>query len=201
MLKLYGSSQSRSVRVLWTLNELGLQFEHFPVLPGQARTPEHLKRNPNGHVPVLDDNGQLIFESLAINMHLAEAYGSAPFWPATLGDRATLYQWTLWSQTEVEWAYALVLRHTVILPPEQRSAEVVEQVKGQFAHPLGVLNNYLSGRQYLIGETFSVADLNVAGMLRTLPRVKVELSAYPALFAWLNRCLEREAYQKALKMP
>jgi glutathione S-transferase len=81
MIKLYGTSKSRSARALWTLEELGLKYEHVPVETTKAKSPEHLRLNPNGHVPVLEDDGKIFWESMAINLYLAAKYGKAPLWP------------------------------------------------------------------------------------------------------------------------
>ena len=93
MLKVYGTSMSRAGRALWAAEELGLKFEHLPVgLDGSTRKPEHLRLNPNGHIPVIDDDGTILWESMAINLYLAEKYGKAPLWPSSAGDRARAYQ-------------------------------------------------------------------------------------------------------------
>ena len=102
MTTLYGTSQSRAPRSLWALEELGVKYDHVPTGVPETRTPEHLKRNPNGHIPVLEDGGQHFWESMAINLYLAEKYGKAPFWPASVVDRGHAYQWSFWAMTELE---------------------------------------------------------------------------------------------------
>lgn len=86
MIKLYGSAMSRAGRSLWALEEVGVNYERVLVGTaggGESRKPEYLKINPNGHVPALDDNGTIIWESMAINLYLAEKYGKSPLWPST----------------------------------------------------------------------------------------------------------------------
>jgi glutathione S-transferase len=201
MLKLYGTSQSRTVRCLWALGEMGLKFEHIPTKQAETHTPAHLKLNPNGHIPVLDDDGLVLFESLAINMYLAEKYGRAPLWPASNADRGALYQWTLWSQTEVEWAFFLLVRNRILFPPEKRSEEVVQQAIAQLETPFAVLESHLGTREYMLGKEFTLADLNLASVMRSFGRVGVDTGKYAAMTTWLQKCLGREAYQNALKMP
>src|SRR2546421_8280175 len=118
MLKIYGTVLSRAGRVAWTAEELGLKFEHFPVAPGEngSRKPEHLKINPNGHVPAIDDDGTIIWESMAINLYLVEKYGKAPLWPAKIEDRAHAYQWSFWGVTETEPHLITAFLNRIILP-------------------------------------------------------------------------------------
>jgi glutathione S-transferase len=79
MIKLYGRSMSRAARLLWAVEELGLKYEHIPTsFTGGRRTPERVKLNPNRRLPVLHDQGLIIWESLAINLYLAEKGGAAP---------------------------------------------------------------------------------------------------------------------------
>ncbi|MBV8450925.1 MAG: glutathione S-transferase, partial [Deltaproteobacteria bacterium] len=97
MLKIYGTWLSRAARPLWAAEELGLKYEHIPTsFRGGTRTPEHLKLNPNGRIPVIDDDGMIIWESMAINLYLAQKYGKAPFWPSHAEARAHALQWSFW---------------------------------------------------------------------------------------------------------
>src|SRR5437868_6997518 len=103
MIKLFGRSRSRASRALWMLEEIGIAYEHVPVEPHtESRASDYLLINPNGHIPALDDDGFILWESLAINLYLAEAYAGAPMWPAAVKDRARAYQWSLWAANEVE---------------------------------------------------------------------------------------------------
>jgi glutathione S-transferase len=101
MLKLYGTRMSRAARSLWALEELGLKYEHVPLnTQGDSRKPEYLKVNPNGHVPALEDDAQVFWESMAVNLYLAEKYGKPPLWPSSAADHGQAYQWSLWVMTE-----------------------------------------------------------------------------------------------------
>src|SRR5258708_501291 len=103
-IKLYGIPQSRSSRCLWMLEELGAPYENVPVhFVGDTRKPEFLRINPNGHIPALDDDGLVLFESLAINLHLARKYGAPKrLWPEAPDDQSRSIQWSFWAMTEVE---------------------------------------------------------------------------------------------------
>src|SRR5262245_17063120 len=102
MLKLFGQTRSRASRSLWMLEEIGIPYEHMPVRPyTESQSAEYLHINPNGHIPSLEDDGFVLWESLAINMYLAETYAGAPLWPAGAKDHALVYQWSLWAANEI----------------------------------------------------------------------------------------------------
>jgi len=200
MTTLYGTSQSRAPRSLWALEELGVKYNHVPTGVPETRTPEHLKRNPNGHIPVLEDGGQHFWESMAINLYLAEKYGKAPFWPASVADRGHAYQWSFWAMTEVEPHLIAILMNKLFLPAEQRSEQAVSNAAAALKAPLGVLDGHLKGRQYLLGNDFTIADLNAASVLSLAAYVQFDISGTPVAKAWYDKCLARPAFQKARAM-
>ena len=123
-LKIYGVARSRASRVLWMAKELGLDYEHVKVdfATGETRRPEHLALNPNGHIPVIDDDGFVLWESMAINLYLAKKYGAGGLYPARLEDEARAWQWSFWGMTEVERPVLTALFNRAILPEGQRDA-------------------------------------------------------------------------------
>ena len=201
MLKLYGTSKSRSARCLWALEELGLKYEHVPVEVSKVKSPEHLKLNPNGHIPVLDDDGEIFWESMAINLYLAAKYGKAPMWPESHEGRGHAVQWSFWGMTETEPLLLTILRNRLLLPPEQRNEQAAVQAVAAVQGPLKVLDGALKGREYLLGKDFTIADLNVAGVLSFAMLAKLDLTAAPTAQAWLQKCLGREAFKKARSLP
>src|SRR5882724_2686518 len=103
MITLFGQARSRAARSLWMLEEIDVPYEHVPTAPyTESRAPDYLRINPNGHIPSLDDSGFILWESLAINLYLAESYASEPFWPADVKNRALVYQWSFWAATGIE---------------------------------------------------------------------------------------------------
>ena len=163
-LKIYGVARSRAARVLWMAKELGLDYEHIKVdfATGETRRPEHLALNPNGHIPVIDDDGFVLWESMAINLYLAKKHGMGGLYPAGLEDEARAWQWSFWGMTEVERPVLTALFNRVILPENQRDAAAADQAEKTLAQPLGVLHGALGHSAYLLGGDFTVADLNVA---------------------------------------
>jgi glutathione S-transferase len=201
MLKLYGTSKSRAARSLWALEELGLKYEHVPVEVAKAKSPEHLRLNPNGHIPVLEDDGEIFWESMAINLYLAAKYGKAPFWPESHEDRGHAVQWSFWGMTETEPHLITILRNRMLLPPDQRNEQAAVAAVAAMQAPLKVLDGALKGRDHLLGKDFTIADLNLSSVLSFAVLAKLDMSATPAAQAWLGKCLGREAFKKVRSLP
>jgi glutathione S-transferase len=201
MIKVYGIVASRALRTLWMCAELGIEHELVTTdtRSGATRTPEYLKLNPNGHVPVIDDGGFILYESMAINLYLAQKHADKGLWPADLKQQALCYQWSFWGMMECEGLLLQVLQHRVLLPADRRSEDKAVQAIENLQKPFKVLNDYLAGRQFLVGEKFTVADLNVAAILNWTKGGKVDLAAHPNLNAWLNACTGRPTFKAALK--
>ena len=200
MIKLYGITQSRAFRPLWLLKELDLPFEHIPLdFHGDAlKQTDYRALNPNGRVPTLVDGDLVLWESMAINLYLARRYGKdIGLWPDSVDGEARAWQWSFWVMTEVEHALLTVLMHGRVLPEAKRDAERAARNLAALAKPFRVLDQALAEREYLIGEHFSVADLNVASVLVWCKPARVALKDYPHLDAWLGRCLARPARKQA----
>ena len=198
MVKLYGSSMSRAGRSLWALEEAGVKFEQ--VLVAETRKPEYLKINPNGHVPALDDDGTILWESMAINLYIAEKYGKAPLWPSTVDGHGACYQWSLWCMTEVETPMLDVVHHRMMLPAEQRDEKVALAGIEKLKAPLKVLDDHLQKSDYLLGKEFTIADLNVASVLSIAQYIQLDLSATANAQKWSQKCLGRAANLRAVAM-
>jgi glutathione S-transferase len=196
MTKLHGTSRSRSARSLWALEELGVAYEHNPMPTTDAKSAAHLKLNPNGHVPVLEDDGVVLWESMAINLYLADKYGKNSLWPQDAAGRAEAYKWSFWAMTEVEPHLLTILRNRVMAPPENRDEKAAQAAVENLKAPLNALEESLKGKEYLLGKSFTIADLNVAAVMSWIPMMKLDLSSTPAVAAWLQKCLGREANKK-----
>jgi glutathione S-transferase len=195
-LRIYGIARTRAFRALWIAKELGLDYEHVPVEIGAAgaRQPDYLAINPNGRLPAIDDAGFVLWESLAITLYLAKKHGR--LYPTTLEGEAKAWQWSLWAVQEVDRGVNIWSLHAIRLPPEDRDAARREEALRVIAPPFGVLERALADRPYLLGDEFTVADLNVAAVISRA--IDMDLSATPRLSDWLRRCLGRPAARAAL---
>jgi glutathione S-transferase len=202
-LKIYGVARSRAFRPLWMAGELGISYEHVKVdfADGSTRRPDYLAINPNGHVPAIDDDGFTLWESMAINLYLAKKYssGAGGLYPAQLQDEARAWQWSFWGMTEVERPALTVLLNR-IGPEERRDAAAADEAERALAAPLKVLDAAVTATPYLIGNKFTVADLNVASILAWARQARVNLAAFPRAEAWLKACHDRPAAQAARQL-
>ncbi len=199
-LRIYGIARTRAFRVLWVAKELGLGYEHLPIEIGDAgaRAPEFLAMNPNGRLPVIADGGFVLFESLAITLYLAKKHANGALYPGTLEGEARAWQWSLWAVTEVDRGVNIWSLHAVRLPAGERDAAKRDEALQVLAAPFKVLDAAVAKQPYLLGEDFTVADLNVAAVISRA--IDMDLSAVPRLEAWLTRCLERPAARAALAL-
>ena len=199
MLRLYGSARSRAVRVLWMLGELNLKYEHKDWLPRspETKTPEYLALNANARVPTIDDDGFILSESMAINAYLAKKHKS-PLYPADPKNEALVMQWSLWETDRLDRQIVNYCRHTADLPEAERKQAVVDESWKEIVPAFDALEKALSKSEWLAGPQFSVADLNVAAAL--FRALTLDLGKWPKLNAWLHKCWNRPAAQKAKAM-
>jgi glutathione S-transferase len=203
MLKIYGAPHSRAFRVIWLANEIGIPYEHVPVtfsVPNaQCKEPWYVALNPNGLVPSIDDNGFVMWESAAINLYLAETYQSS-LYPVTPQDRGRMLQWTFFAANEVEPALITLFRNRVFFPPEQRNSTLADQAEATLRTKLAILEQQLVKTPFFGGDKWDMADFMVACVLYVLTRLKLDLTAYPKLDAWLVASINRPAAQAARKL-
>ena len=178
-LTIYGCYRSRATRVVWLANELGLPFNHVPVIqayrlpdpnapgvPLHTRSADFLKINPNGHIPSIDDNGFKLHESLAINLYLARKHGG-PLAPKDVQEEGLAAMWSLWAATECETHALNLTYHLAAYPPEKRDLGIVAAALAALPAPFAVLDKALAeGGGYVMGGRFTVADINVAEVIR-----------------------------------
>ncbi|HSN41491.1 MAG TPA: glutathione S-transferase family protein [Burkholderiales bacterium] len=199
MLRIYGSAKSRALRVLWMAGELGIPYEHKDWLPRspETRTLEFHALNPNYRVPVIDDDGFVLSESMAINFYLAKKHKS-PLYPADLRHEALALQWSLWETDRLDRQIVTYCRHTKDLPQAERKPEVADAAWKEIMPAFDALEAALAKSAWLAGPAFSVGDLNVASALYRA--LWLDLADWPHLQAWLNRCWERPAAKRARAM-
>jgi glutathione S-transferase len=197
---LYGIAASRAARCLWALEETGMPYEHVKtVMRKDTSTPEFLKINPNGRVPALVDGDVTLCESLAINTYVVKKAGG-DLAPKNLAEDAAAQQWSLWAMTETEKPLLRALFHTLGLMGREKDPAIVAECVTELERPFKVLDAHLAGKDWLMGDRFTVADLNVASVLSWAKGARLDLGAYPNISRWLDACLGRPAFGKVREM-
>lgn len=208
MLTIYGVYRSRAARNLWLAGELGIPFNHVPVVQGyrlkdaqaagapiNTRSPEFLKINPGGQIPAMEDDGLVLTESLAINLYLARKHGG-PLGPATVAEDGQMTMWTLWAATTVEPQSVLVLYHRLGNPTVEKKPEIADSAVAALRGPFAVLDAHLAKNGgHVVGGRFTVADVNVAEVVRYAMPAPELFEAAPNVKEWLAACHARPAFK------
>lgn len=202
-ITLYGYNASRATRNLWVLEELNLPYQQDKVKTRDpsSRTPEYLAINPMGFIPSLKDGDAVMFESLGINVYLAQKYGAGKLWPTDKPSQARCLQWTMWCATGLEGYVITMVVQKLFTPEEKRSEAVYKTAEANMHTELKVLEGVLSNQAYVCGDSFSVGDINIACVLASLPRIGVDVGVtYPSVKRWLDASLARDANQRVIAM-
>jgi glutathione S-transferase len=154
---------------------------------------DYRRLNPNARIPTLVDGDLVLWESMAINLYLAQKYEGPMHCagPEVLGVAA---QWSFWGMLEMEALLLDLLNHRAVLPEFARDPSYAERDELLLERPLGVLNDTLAGREYLVSNGFTVADLNVAAILVWGKMGRLNMSGHAEVARWFAACLARPAY-------
>jgi glutathione S-transferase len=208
MLTVYGVYRSRASRNYWMAEELGLKFKSVPVIQGRrladpeaegaplnTRSAAFLAVNPMGLIPAIKDDDLVVSESLAINLYLARKYGG-PLAGRTVQEEGLLAMWTMWAATEVEPYTVKVVRvYDDADDNTEAGKAAIEASVSALKLPLDVLEQRLAGHDYIVGDRFTVADLNIAEVLRYVQTEQQLFESRSNLKAWIERCQSRPAYK------
>ncbi len=197
MLKIYGPARSRASRSLWMAEEIGLPYEHidFAGMETDERNEVLTGVNPMAKVPAIEDGDLKLFESMAINLYLAEQYGTE-LWPDNEPDRARTVQWSVFAMTEIEPPLVQLFLERVIHTDENRDKDNEAKALNDLVRPMKVLDVHLEGQDHLLGDKFSTADLNLASIFTLGQVARYDMMEYPNVADWANRCLDRPAYKR-----
>ena len=203
-LQVWGRLNSLNVqKVMWALDEIGLAYEHIPAGGdfGLLETPEFLRRNPNGWVPVIDDDGTVVWESGAILRYLCAAHSPGVLWPEDPRRRALADQWMEWSQTTLQphlngffWGWWRT-------PPAQRDPPRNAQLLAAAQADLALLDAHLASHPYVGGDHLTLGDLPIGTQLYRYFNLEIDRPALPHVEAWYARLTARPAYARQVMRP
>jgi glutathione S-transferase len=201
MLTVYHAPMSRSVRIRWLLEELGLPYEVATRPLAELKRPDYLAIHPMGKVPTLHDDGAgrdvKIFESGAIVQYLLETYGKGRLEPAIgTPERPYFLQWLHFSEATLTPPLGEIAQHTVIRPEAERIAAVVPDARRRAKAAISLVENALAGSTWLLSE-FSAADVMLGYSLALASFMKLIDDDTPNARAYLDRCRARPAFKAA----
>ena len=196
-VKIYGVPGSRADRSLWAIEETGIDYEHVKTNFGEeSKADEYLEINPNGRIPALIDGDLKLFESMAINLYLTKHY-AGDLYPTNPNDEAKANQWSVWAISEIEPLQMQIVIQKFFVPKDKQDQATIDQASKGLIRPLTVLDHALQESDYLLGENFSVADLNVAGVMLLLKAVKFDFDPFQKVSTWIDKCHARPALERA----
>ncbi|HTW70859.1 MAG TPA: glutathione S-transferase [Acetobacteraceae bacterium] len=205
MLKVWGRRSSFNVqKVLWLIGELGLAYEHIPAGGsfGRLDTPQFLAMNPHGRVPVIDDEGVVVWESHTILRYLAARFGGARWWPEDPAARSMAERWMDWSQTALQPDFLMGVFWGFYRTPDlQRDWPAIHAKIAACAAHFQLLDRMLERRRFLLGEDLTLADLPAGTALYRYFELEIERPAMPHVEAWYRRLQQRPAYRTAVMVP
>ncbi len=195
---LFGTSDSRALRAVWGIEEVGIDYQHIPTnYAAESKAADYLAINPNGRIPALIDGDLQLFESMAINLYLAKRYGGG-LYPANAADEARAWQWSVWAISEIEPLQMQIVIQMLFTPEEKKNPKVIPGATKGLQRPLKVLDAALAGRDWLLGNAFSVADLNVASVMHLMKNIQFDYSVHTNVQRWAEACYARPALARAL---
>ncbi len=196
-MRLHHQPRTRSTRVLWLLEELGVPFDLTVMSREVKQSPEYRALHPLGRSPVLEEEGGPVFESAALVLHLADQHPEAGLIaPVGSHDRALQYQWCFFAMTDMESALVDIARQLWNDSAEPDTG-VIDRATARFVATAGVVENALGDEEFLVGERFSVADV-VVGSVLAFARTG-ELTELPAgVVPYVDRLEARPARQRAV---
>ena len=198
-MKLYGYRNGRTLRAAWALAEADVPFEYIEIdlFGGEARAQEFLALNPSGKVPVLVDGDEIVTESAAICLHVAERNPQCGLVPEPASPaRTQCYRWLSFLLTEMDAPLWTIARHRFVLPPERRVEAAIDTARWEFSCAAPILARHIAKQPYLAGHAFSVADI-VAGHVLLWARSANLLGSDGSLVDYLDRLTSRPAYAAA----
>ena len=198
-MKIHHAPNTRSVRAIWLMEELGLPYEieMYKLGDPAMRAPDYLKVHPMGRVPALEDGDVTVFESGAIVEYLLARHGEGQLRPAAASPEFPSYlQWLHYAEGMIMPPVNTIVVETILLPPERRNGGNVARATKLLGRMLSAVDAHMDGREYLAGD-FSGADIMTGHACTVARRLGADVSDKPNVEAYIERCNARPALQRA----
>lgn len=202
MLKIWGRKNSSNVRkALWCAEELGLDYEAIDAggAFGVVDTPEYRAKNPNGRVPMIEDDGFVLWESNTIVRYLAARHASGSAWyPADIQARALAEKWMDWTTSSFAAPFRTVFWGVLRTPAEQQDWAAINAAIKECDDLLAMVEQTLSEQPYLSGAEIGMGDIPLGSFIYAWFEMPIQRAALPNVQAWYARLQQRPAYRKAV---
>jgi glutathione S-transferase len=197
MIKIYGPKLGSAYRCHVLMLEMGLEFEEVKVdfEKGEQFSPEYLKLNPNGKIPCIVDGDFVLWESMAINNYLATKHNS-PLLGNTLEEKALVDQWSYWSILEIQPHLYKIAFQRFRVPDDQRDEKAIKEAEDALPPVFKILDDQLAGKEYILGNKFSLADINVSSCVMVADFAQYDYSGYGNISEWMKKLMARPAFEQ-----
>ena len=199
MLKIWGRNNSINVqKVLWCCAELNLPFERIDagMAFGVNNTPEYKAMNPNALVPVINDDGFILWESHAIVRYLAHKHGNGTLCPAGAQDCADADRWMDWYATTIWPQLQPIFWNLIRIAPDKRNMALVEASTKKVIDAMAIADAHLASRPYVTGDTFTMGDIPLGCAVARWMNLPLERPSHPNVEAYYLRLQTRPAYRQ-----
>lgn len=203
MLKIWGRLTSVNVqKVVWCADELGFAYERVNAGRdfGLVDTPAYLAKNPNGLVPMIEDDGYILWESNAIVRYLAARYGEGSLWPADIRIRADADRWMDWQATTFNPAIGPAFWQLIRTAPEKRDAAVIETARVTGEKKLALLDAHLATRNFLAGPSFTMGDIPLGCSVDRWYKLPIARETHPHVERWYEALRERKGARQVAEL-
>lgn len=204
MLKIYGRTNSINVqKVMWAVGELGLPHQRIDagMAFGVVNEPAYGKMNPNRLVPTIDDDGVILWESNTIVRYLAAKHATGSLMPAGHAGRAHAEKWMDWQMGSIQQGLTPVFWNLIRTPADKRDMKAVEAGQVTVNKSLAILDEHLKGKAFMLGDTFSVADIPLGCIAYRWYGMPIERPVFANVRAWYERLSTRPAYKTHVMLP
>jgi len=201
MLRIWGRKNSINVqKAMWAIAETGVKFERIDAggTFGGLNTPEFLAKNPNGLIPVIDDDGVVVWESQAIVRYVAARYGAGSIWPEDPAERAKADEWMEWNTSTLQPALMGVFMNVWRTPEFRRNPQLIRNLVSRCGQIMLFLNKHLENSPYIAGDKFTMGDIPAGAMLYRYFELDIERPHVPNVSAWYARLQERSPFRNSV---
>lgn len=204
MVRIWGRPNSLNVqKVMWAVAELGLAHERADVGGpfGGLDEPAYRARNPNGLIPVIEDEGTIVWESNAIVRYLAARWGQGTLWAIDPAERAQADQWMDWQQTTIQPLLGPLFLGLIRTAPEQRDEAVLATTARKLGETLVILDRWLADRPFVAGTRLSMGDIPAGAAVNRYLHLPIERPDLPHLRRWYDGLVASAAFRKHVMIP